>query len=141
MLDEKQAIYGFRGSDVKVILGFISRSRNATLIGMTHNYRSNPLIIDCANAVVTAMNQRVPNSDRQLIPQSSLPPLASVFSEYENEKAEAYATIKAIQKDLRNGIPAKEIAVLYRSRNIKTAFEKALVQVDIPYMLLGERKI
>lgn len=47
--DDDQAIYGFRGADIRPIRNFASRFRGATIIKLQINYRSVPVILDCAN--------------------------------------------------------------------------------------------
>jgi len=47
--DDDQAIYGFRGADIRPIRNFTTRFNNASIIKLQINYRSIPPILNCAN--------------------------------------------------------------------------------------------
>jgi superfamily I DNA/RNA helicase len=47
--DDDQAIYGFRGADIRPIRNFTTRFKEATIVKLQINYRSVTTILDCAN--------------------------------------------------------------------------------------------
>ncbi|MFP4163502.1 MAG: ATP-dependent helicase [Chitinispirillaceae bacterium] len=47
--DDDQAIYGFRGADIRPIRNFSSRFKDSQIVKLQMNYRSIPVILDCAN--------------------------------------------------------------------------------------------
>ena len=47
--DDDQAIYGFRGADIRPIMNFTSRFKDARIIKLQINYRSVESILNCAN--------------------------------------------------------------------------------------------
>ncbi|MDR0306140.1 MAG: ATP-dependent helicase [Chitinispirillales bacterium] len=47
--DDDQAIYGFRGADIRPIRNFTTRFKDAKIIKLQINYRSIPAILNCAN--------------------------------------------------------------------------------------------
>jgi superfamily I DNA/RNA helicase len=47
--DDDQAIYGFRGADIRPIRNFTSRFRDASIAKLQTNYRSITAILECAN--------------------------------------------------------------------------------------------
>jgi len=47
--DDDQAIYGFRGADIRPIRNFTTRFRNAAIVKLQINYRSVTTILNCAN--------------------------------------------------------------------------------------------
>ncbi|HEX3316755.1 MAG TPA: UvrD-helicase domain-containing protein, partial [Solirubrobacteraceae bacterium] len=60
--DDDQAVYGFRGADVKNILGFQDDFRDAHAVRLEQNYRSTQTILSVANAVVSHNRGRMAKS-------------------------------------------------------------------------------
>ena len=60
-----------------------------------------------------------------------------MFAEHEDEAAEAAAVARKISELLDAGTPASEIAVLYRVNAQSEAYEQALAELDIPYLVRG----
>lgn len=136
--DEKQSIYGFRGADIKVILTFMKRYRNAIKIDMNINYRSTPAILKASNVLAACMQQKLSEGsvfkDHDHYPEGA--PVSIVA--FESDLQEADVIARAIKRDLANGIPGREIAILYHSRQAKPLLEQALVQNAINYQVVGD---
>ena len=60
--DDDQSIYGFRGANPKIMLGFTDDYPNATVVKLTDNYRSSKRIVEAAGRVI-AENQNRFNKD------------------------------------------------------------------------------
>jgi len=58
--DDDQAMYGWRGAEVRNILRFETHFPGATIIWLEQNYRSTGRIFDCANAVIARSAERRP---------------------------------------------------------------------------------
>ena len=144
--DEKQSIYGFRGSDITVILGFKERWPNAKQVDMVKNYRSYPEIIRHSNALADAMDEKL--NDGQLDAQAQIsetPQAASAkkvnqvsLIQFPDDRVEADMVAKAILRDLKMGVKGEEIFVLYRNRNLKKELERKMVELNIPYNMVGD---
>jgi len=144
--DEKQSIYGFRGSDITIILSFKERYLNAVLVDMNKNYRSYGNIITYFNALADAMGQKL--SDGQLAPLRKIDETSEVIKsrrsnsvamvEFANEDSEADAVINAVARDLRSGVKGDKIAILYRNRKLKEKLEKKFVDNNIAYKINGD---
>jgi DNA helicase II / ATP-dependent DNA helicase PcrA len=59
------------------------------------------------------------------------------FAEYDDEPAEAAAVAAACRARIEAGTPASEIAVLYRVNAQSEAYERALADARVPYVLRG----
>jgi DNA helicase-2/ATP-dependent DNA helicase PcrA len=144
--DEKQSIYRFRMADIKVILSFKKRYPNAIQIDMINNYRSYSRIMDYSNACADAMTQRL--NDGQLrynkqveespVLQSARKSNSVQMVEFKTSLDEAKTIARAIKRDIKCGVDPSEIAVLYRSRMLKSNLEKELIQSNIQYNLIGD---
>lgn len=134
--DEKQSIYAFRGSDIKVILGFEKRYKSVVKINMSFNYRSQKDIIKISNAIANAMQERL--TDGQLENKSPIADNPVSLVKFGDDVTEARNVVKSIQRDLASGVIGKEIAVIYRNKNLKAEIEKNLVSSQVPYQLIGD---
>lgn len=136
--DEKQSIYAFRGADISVILGFKSRYQHASIVSMDINYRSTPAILDAANCIARAMSQKITEGQlRKDNPQMERGKAIGLVG-FENDLQEAEVIAKAIRRDIAQGVPGKDIAILYRSRTAKPVIEQALVKAGINYQVVGD---
>lgn len=136
--DEKQSIYGFRGADIKVILGFTRRYPNAKVIDMGINYRSTENILRAANVVARCMNQKVSEGTltRGLSNDAANRPVAMVC--FENDAEEARMIVRSIQREISHGVTGQDMAILYRSRTQKAIIERELVSSGVGYQVVGD---
>jgi DNA helicase-2/ATP-dependent DNA helicase PcrA len=135
--DEKQSIYGWRGSDITVILDFKKRYENVQILSMFRNYRSERNIINVANAVADAMTERLTDG-QLLVPETKQDTSPLKYVTFPDVETEAAYITKAIKRDIQKGIPGSEIAIIYRNKNIKNELEKNLVSEQVPYTLIGD---
>ena len=144
--DEKQSIYKFRFADIGIILNFKERYKDAKQVDMVKNYRSYSEIITHANALADAMDERLNDGqlDAQAIVQET-PQVAATrkvnkvtMVQFESDLVEAEMVSKAIMRDLKNGVKGEDIYVLYRNRNLKKELERKMVELNIPYNMVGD---
>lgn len=135
--DDDQAIYGWRGAEVANILNFPKEFSGARVVRLEQNYRSSPAILSLANAVISKNEKRhgkILRNGRKVAPsECELPELF----EYETEEVEAEQTALRISEFLNNGVPHREIAVLYRSNSQGSLIEAELRRNQIPYQITG----
>jgi DNA helicase II / ATP-dependent DNA helicase PcrA len=131
--DPAQTIYSFAGATADHLLRFPRRYLDAAVITLRRNYRSTPEVVATANALLAPT--RAKGEGGALRSQRSSGP-AVTFNEYPDEVAEAEdvaVAIRAIGRDVR----WREIAVLFRVNAQSEAFEAALTDHDIPYVVRG----
>src|SRR5690606_5877805 len=63
-----------------------------------------------------------------------------VFTEYPDEPAEAEGAARRIRVLIDAGVPASEIAVLFRTNSQSETYEQALADAGVPYQLRGAER-
>lgn len=136
--DEKQSIYGFRGADIGVILGFKHRYPDALVIDMDTNYRSTRNILEAANCIARHMSQKLTEGQLKVGKPFMGDGHKVGIVEFASDLEEAKVLAQAIRRDIAKGVPGKDIAVLYRSRSVKACIEQELVRNGIDYTVVGD---
>jgi DNA helicase-2/ATP-dependent DNA helicase PcrA len=62
------------------------------------------------------------------------------FAEYPDEPSEAEGAARAIRELIASGVPASEIAVLFRTNAQSETYEQALADAGVPYQLRGAER-
>ncbi|WP_308211370.1 ATP-dependent DNA helicase UvrD2 [Nonomuraea roseoviolacea] len=131
--DPNQTIYSFTGATPRYLTGFAVEHPDAAVIKLVRDYRSTPQVVDLANLVIA--KGRSPHR-LELVAQRPDGPRPG-FHEYDDEPAEAAGVARAIRKLLDQGVPSREIAVLFRTNSQSEAYEEALAKAELPYVVRG----
>ncbi len=132
--DDDQAIYGWRGAKVENILEFAQQFPGATTVKLQENYRSRAPILECAGSVVS--NNKGRHDKGIVITRHGGEPVMLVVAA--DGAAEARWVGKKIFALIHDhGVPATEIAVLYRSALQAKPIEEELQAAGLPYRVLG----
>ncbi len=149
--DPNQAIYGFRGSDVKFFESFPEDFPGAAVLTLSDNYRSAAHLL-AASAQVIGRNERfvIPPLTARLYLEGQL-----AVHEAPTDKAEAEYVVHQIEKlvggtsyfsldtkrvasDEDGRMSFKDFAVLYRLNAQRFVLEEALQRSGIPYYTSAE---
>lgn len=131
--DDDQAIYGWRGADVRNVIQFAEHFPGARKLPLEQNYRSRQPILDVANAVMEKAERAYPKklfSDKKQGDKV-------VLVECDNGESEVKFVLETSRLALQNGVPKREIGVLYRSNLLARPLEEAFRLAAIPYRLIG----
>lgn len=132
--DDWQSIYSWRGADFTNILNFERDYPGAKVVKLEQNYRSTGSILEAAQAVISKNKTR---TDKKLWTRAGNGAPVQVQANY-NEGEEAYAVASRIGTQVSIGArKASDFAVLYRTNAQSYALERALMQVRIPYQIVG----
>jgi len=131
--DDDQAIYSFRGATIRNILEFEKDYADAIAIRLEQNYRSTSHILELANAIILNNRHRHSKTLWSELGEGYKPELFV----YEDDMEEANKTADLILQLHEEGIPFREIAVLYRTNAQSRVFEYACLQRNIPYTIVG----
>ena len=131
--DDDQSIYGWRGANIKNILEFSNMFNNTKVIKLESNYRSTQEILEAANLLIEHNRNRL--GKRLVSTRGSGKPITLFQNSDENEESDKIA--RAIKELIESGVPAGEIAVLYRINAISRSLEEGLNRAGIAYQMLG----
>ena len=131
--DDDQSIYAFRGAQVGNMAAFEREFRVEQVIKLERNYRSFGNILDAANALISHNERRLGKNLRT----EAGPGEPVRIYESTSDFAEAQWFVDEIQQLHRDGVPRREIALLYRSNAQSRVMESALFNAAIPYKVYG----
>jgi DNA helicase II / ATP-dependent DNA helicase PcrA len=133
--DDDQALYGWRGADVRYATDFGRRFRGGARYVLSRNYRSTPAVVAAANAVITVNTVRV---DKTTVPMVEAEEGDGVhIAGFGDDREEAAAVAKAVARRLRGGVRPRDVAVLFRSGSLAPVVQAALAREKIPVRLSG----
>lgn len=134
--DDDQSIYGWRGADIRNILGFETDFPDARVIKLEQNYRSTGNILDAANQVIA---HNLGRKEKALWTESGAgEPI--VLADTLDERDEAAVISNQTRGFIREGVRPGQIAVLYRMNAQSRVIEEAFVRAGIPYRVYGGLK-
>ncbi|ACZ18981.1 UvrD/REP helicase [Thermanaerovibrio acidaminovorans DSM 6589] len=130
--DPDQAIYGWRGADVSMILNFDKDFQGAKVTVLEQNYRSTGHILEGANCVIAR------NSDR---PKKNLWTAASRGEKIRilkarNDEEDSRCLVDWILELQGEGYALKDMAILYRVNALSRLYEQRLIEAGIPYRVI-----
>lgn len=137
--DASQTIYSFTGATPDHLLNFRTRHPGATVVKLVRDYRSTPQVVHLANGLLSQARGRAAEHRLELISQRDPGP-EPVHTEYADEPAEAEGTARRVRDLIAAGVPAGEIAVLYRINAQSEIYEQALADAGVPYQLRGAER-
>ena len=131
--DDDQSIYAFRGANVENMHTFQREFRVGNLIRLEQNYRSQGNILAAANTLIAnnahrmGKNLRTDAGNGEPVRVCDLP----------SDMSEVQWIIEEIRHLVREDIPRKEIAILYRSNAQSRVIEHGFFSAGIPYKVYG----
>ncbi|MGE5351206.1 MAG: ATP-dependent helicase [Acidobacteriota bacterium] len=134
--DDSQSIYSFRGADFKNIMEFPQLFPNVKIIKLEENYRSTQEILNFANYIIEAAVEKYPKFLFTRKTGGELPAIISAA----NENMQSRFVVNRILELREEGVPLKEIAVLFRSSYSSFDLEIELNKADIPFIKVGGMK-
>ncbi|HEU4432281.1 MAG TPA: UvrD-helicase domain-containing protein, partial [Pyrinomonadaceae bacterium] len=131
--DEFQSIYSFRGASHRNMLEFPKLFPAAQIIKLEENFRSTQPILDVANAIIADVKESYKKRLYSRI-DGGQPPVV-VSARDENEQSRFVA--QRIAELREEGVPLREIAVLFRSSSHSFDLEIELGKHNIPFRKFG----
>ena len=132
--DDDQAIYGWRGADVRNILDFEAGFPGARIVRLEENYRSVPPVLELANVVIRENAGRLGKTLRAT--RGGGEPVTLIGAADDRDEADAILDEIETRRG-RAEVGLRDIAVLYRTNAQSRTFEEALRRRGMPYRLIG----
>jgi DNA helicase-2/ATP-dependent DNA helicase PcrA len=127
--DDHQSIYSFRGANFENILRFPDRYPDVKLFKLETNYRSTPQILDLANRSIVRNRDQF-QKELRAVRKSGFKP---VYIPVRNVALQAAFVARRITDLIMEGIPIREIAVLYRAHYHAMELQLELTRRGIPF--------
>ena len=132
--DDWQSIYSWRGADFTNILNFERDFPGAKVVKLEQNYRSTGNILEAAHQVITKNTQR---TDKRLWTDSGDGAPVQVHGVYDDAE-EARQVADRISAQVTIGARRySDFAALYRTNAQSLTLERALLQLRVPYQIIG----
>ncbi len=131
--DDDQSIYKFRGANIHNILNFEKIFPDTTTIRLEQNYRSTRNILNAANGVISNNTMR---KEKKLWSKKG-DGIPIDYIRYGSDFEEACGIVSSIKQGIDEGNNYKDYAILYRTNAQSRIFEENLVNLNIPYKIVG----
>ena len=132
--DDDQSIYAWRGAQVRHIQEFDRKFAGCVEVRLEQNYRSNGNILEAANAVIGKNPGRKP---KRLWTDRGHGPNIRLVAAPSDEAEAKHVADEIVRVSYEEKIPAREIAILYRTNAQARPFEEALRLAGIRYRVVG----
>jgi len=131
--DDDQSIYRFRGAEVGNMRDFERDYCADNIIRLEQNYRSHGNILAAANAIIKHNRERL---GKNLWTDAGDGEPIRAFEAY-SDIDEARFIVDEIRELVRDGVPATQCAILYRSNAQSRVLEHELFTKGVPYKVYG----
>ena len=128
--DDDQSIYGFRGSNPKIMKNFADDYANIEKIVLDQNYRNPANIVEAASHLISKNSNRFDKAIKANVLNGGI----SIW-EFETESDEAEAVVNQIEKLKSNDVNLDDIAVLYRNHSDAKYLVDYFLKAKIPFYL------
>ena len=135
--DANQTIYTFTGATPTYLTSFRTAYPDATEVRLVRCYRCTPEIVTLANAVIS----KASDPSTLLVLRSQRPagpePTVEVWAD---DVEEADQVARRVAQYVRDGVPARDIAVLFRINAQSAVLEEAFAEAGVPVVLRGTER-
>ena len=131
--DDSQSIYSFRGAHFRNILDFPKLFPETKLFKLEENYRSPQPILDLANGIIELAREKYTKCLYTRKTEGPRPLLVRPA----DEGGQSEFVCQKVKELQLQGIPLREMAVLFRASYYSFDLEVALTRLGIPFVKYG----
>lgn len=129
--DDDQSIYRFRGARPEIMLGFKKDYPSAKEILLDVNYRSTKAVVYGVQKVIAKNRNRY---DKKIITMNEQGEDVHI-QEVRNPVEESRYILQRIEEEMKKGVPASEIAVLFRTGMESRSLVETLMEYNVPFQM------
>ena len=133
--DDDQALYGWRGGDVRLTVNFAERFKGASSYTLEENYRCDPAVLAAANTLIARNNTRVRKALRASRPHK--PGNIVRIRAFRTDREESDWIAGEIKRRIAAGLRPQDICILFRTASITPTIQQSLEAAGIPFALTG----
>ena len=134
--DDAQSIYAFRGATIRNILDFPVEFPGAAIVTLEQNYRSTQAILDATNLLISRAEERYSKELFTRRQGGERPWLVTA----QDEPQQTRFVVDRILELHEEGVPLREMAVLFRAGYMSADLEIELTARGIPFEKWGGLK-
>ena len=134
--DDAQSIYSFRGASFRNILDFPRQFPGTTIVALEQNYRSTQPILDVGNTLISRASERYTKNLWTKRVGGEQPWLVTT----QDEQQQTRFVVDRILELHEEGVPLREMAVLFRAGYMSADLEIELTNRKIPFEKWGGLK-
>ena len=135
--DDAQSIYSFRGASFRNILDFPEQFEGARVVTLEQNYRSTQPVLDATNALIAKAPERF---TKNLWTERSGGEAPWLVAARDEQQQTAFVVDRILELHETEGIPLREMAVLFRAGYMSADLEIELTNRKIPFEKWGGLK-
>lgn len=137
--DEKQAIFRFQGASLENFLYFKKKYPKALLVELKDSYRSGQIILDASHSLMegtSGQEERVALSSKAEVHKAAVE-----LRVFVTDKNEAAWVARETAQLIGEGVPAEEIAILYRTNADAAQFARLLEHEGVAHTIESDRNV
>ncbi|MEK7174069.1 MAG: ATP-dependent DNA helicase [Patescibacteria group bacterium] len=151
--DEKQAIFRFQGASLENFLYFEKLYPEAKLVILTDNYRSTQTVLDAAHGILASSfvsagggsssggKTTEDKGEKPLQAKAAHPEKKITLLAFSKPEVECWAVGKDVKRKLKAGVPAEEIAILYRDNKDAMPFAAIFERLGVPFAIESDQDV
>ena len=132
--DDFQAIYGFRYSDIEIMMNLKQTYPELKVYNLGINYRSTETIVNVGKSIISHNKHQI---EKEVSCGRGIQGMKAVLTTCKSQQEQAKKVVAYIKTMRSKGVAYKDMAVLYRNNYLSRNIEKVLMENKIKYKIFG----
>ena len=132
--DDFQAIYGFRYSDIEIMMNLKQTYPELKVYNLGINYRSTETIVNVGKSIISHNKHQI---EKEVSCGRGVQGMKAVLTTCKSQQEQAKKVVAYIKTMHSKGVAYKDMAILYRNNYLSRNVEKVLMENKIKYKIFG----